>query len=184
VFDIESGAERLKISNHASWVSDVCYSPDGSRIATASRDKTAKVFDAENGSLLATYSEHNAPVRAVAFAPDGKSVISAAENRVHVWNAEDSKRLGELGGFGDEIYALELNRDKLLAGSADRTARLFTLADRKEVRAFTDNPAWVLSLAWHEPSRRVATGCFDGKVTIWNMDDGKIVQRFVAVPRD
>jgi WD40 repeat protein len=141
VFDIENGAERLKISNHASWVSDICYSPDGTQIATASRDKTAKVFDAEKGTLLATYSEHNAPVRAVVFAPDGKSVISAAENRSHIWNVGDSKRVGEFSGFGDEVFALALCGEKVLAGSADRTARLYALGDRKEIRAFTDNPA-------------------------------------------
>jgi WD40 repeat protein len=182
VFDIESGSERLKITNHASWVNDLCYSADGTRIATASRDKTAKLFDAEKGTLLATYSEHNAPVRAVAFAQDGKSVCSAGENRIHIWNSEDSRRVGELGGFGDEIYALAIRGDKVLAGSADRTTRLFNLGDRKEIHGFTDNPAWILSLAWHESTHRVAAGCFDGTVTIWNLDDGKLVQRFVAMP--
>jgi WD40 repeat protein len=184
VFDVESGMERLKISNHASWVSDVCFSPDGARLATASRDKTAKVFDAENGTLLTTYSGHNAPVRAIAFAPDGKAVISAAENRAHVWNVEDSKRIGELSGFGDEVHALALNGDNVLAGSADRTARLFTLTNHKEIRAFRDNPAWILSLVWHEGSHRVAIGCFDGTVTMWNVEDGKNMQRFVAMPLD
>jgi WD40 repeat protein len=183
VFEVESGMERLRISNHASWVSDVCFNSDGTRIATASRDKTAKVFDAESGALLATYSDHNAPVRAVAFAPDGKSVISAAENRTHVWNVEDSKRIGELAGFGEDIYSLAATGDTVIAASADRSARLFTISDRKELRAFADHPTWILSLARHEPSHVVATGCFDGTVTIWNTDNGNMVQRFVAVPR-
>jgi WD40 repeat protein len=99
-----------------------------------------------------------------------------------VWNAEDSKPVGDLSGFGDDIYALVIHGEKVFAGSADRTTRLFSLAERKEIHSLTDNPAWVLSLAWHEASHRVATGCFDGTVTIWNLDDGKILQRFVAVP--
>jgi WD40 repeat protein len=96
---------------------------------------------------------------------------------------EDSKRIGELAGFGEDIYSLAATGDTVIAASADRSARLFTISDRKELRAFADHPTWILSLARHEPSHVVATGCFDGTVTIWNTDNGNMVQRFVAVPR-
>ena len=122
VFDVPAGIERLKINNHADWVTDVRYSPDGKHIATASRDKTAKVFDAETGKLLATYSEHNAPVRAVAFAPDGKSVISAGGSRIHVWNVEDSKLVGEMTGFENDVNALLVAGDSV-AGRFRRSKR-------------------------------------------------------------
>jgi WD40 repeat protein len=182
VFDVSTGRERLKIANHADWVTDVCFSPDGKRIATASRDKTAKVFDAENGNLQATHSEHNAAVRAVAFAPDGKTVISAGGSRIRIWKVADSKLVGEITTFEDDIYALLARGDSVLAASADRTVRHFKLQDRTEVRTFAEHPSWVLSLAWHEASQRLATGCFDGTVTIWNLQNGARLNQFLAVP--
>jgi WD40 repeat protein len=182
VLDVSTGRERLKIANHADWVTDVCFSPDGKRIATASRDKTSKVFDAENGTLLSTHSEHNAPVRAVAFAPDGKTVISAGGSRIRIWNVEDSKLVGEIAAFEDDIHALLVRGDSVLAGSADRTVRNFKLQDRTVIRTFTEHPSWVLSLAWHDASHRIATGCFDGTVTVWDLKKGAQLKQYNAVP--
>jgi WD40 repeat protein len=182
VFDVATGAERFKINSHADWVTDICYSPDGKYIATASRDKTAKVFDADSGSLLTTHSEHNGPVRAVAFAPDGKSVASASGSRIRVWNVEDSTLLGEIGGFENDVYAVVVGGESILAGSADRTARQFKLADRTLVRTLTPHPAWVLSLAVHEPTHRLSAGCFDGTIAVWDLENGTLVKQFSAFP--
>ncbi len=182
VFDVPTGVERLKISNHADWVTAVCFSPDGKRIATASRDKTAKVFDAENGGLLATFSEHDAPVRAVAFSADGKSVVSAGGNRIRVWNVDDSKQVGEMAPFDNDIHTLSSNGEFVIAAAADRSVRHFKLSDRSLVRSLTEHAAPVVSLAWHEPSHLISAGCFDGTVTVWNLQDGTKVKQFIGVP--
>jgi hypothetical protein len=182
VFDVPTGVERLKISNHADWVTTVCFSPDGKRIATASRDKTAKVFDAENGGLLATFSEHNAPVRAVAFSADGKSVVSAGGNRIRVWNVDDSKQVGEMAPFDNDIHTLSSNGEFVIAAAADRSVRHFKLSDRSLVRSLNEHAAPVLSLAWYEPNHLISAGCFDGTVTVWNLQDGTKVKQFIGVP--
>jgi WD40 repeat protein len=182
VYDVGTSQQLLKVENHADWVTDLCYSTDGKRIATASRDKTAKVFDAESGELVATYSGHGQTVQAVAFYPDAQKVISAGGHRIRVWNIEDSKVMGEMSGFQSNVYALLTDAETLIAVAADRTARSFTLADRKLVRTWTDHPNWILSLAWHGPSQRMSTGCFDGAISLWNLEDDVLLQRFVAVP--
>jgi cytochrome c/WD40 domain-containing protein len=182
VFDVPTGVERLKINNHADWVTAVCFSPDGKRIATASRDKTAKVFDVETGGLLATYSEHNAPVRAVAFSPDGKIVISAGGNRIRIWNVDDSKQVGEMAGFDNDIHALVSSAESIIASAADRSVRQFKFTDRSLVRSLTEHPAPVVSLAWHVPSHLISSGCYDGTVTVWNLETGAKVTQFVSVP--
>jgi hypothetical protein len=182
VFDVATGAERLKINSHADWVTDIGYSPDGKYIATASRDKTAKVFDADSGNLLTTHSEHSGPVQAVAFAPDGKSAASASGSRIRVWNVEDSELLGEIGGFEHDVNAVLVGGESILAGSSDRTARQFKLSDRSHVRSFTPHSAWILSLAWHEPTHRLSAGCIDGTIAVWDMESGTLLKQFAAFP--
>ena len=68
--------------------------------------------------------------RAIAFAPDGKSVISAGGSRIRVWNVEDSKLVGEMAGFENDVYALLASGESVVAASADRSVRQFKLADR------------------------------------------------------
>jgi len=183
VFEASSGKELLKIENHSDWVMDVAWSHDGKRIATASRDKSSKVFEAESGELVASFSGHGAPVTSVAFLADGAQVISGgADKKIRIWKVEDASSVAEVGGFDDEINAIIEGDGQIIAASSDRHARQFKTEDRALLRALSDHPDWVLSLAKHQASQRFCTGCFDGTVTVWNLEDGSQINRFAAVP--
>jgi WD40 repeat protein len=181
VFDVKTGDLRVKINSHADWVTDVCFSSDGKQIATASRDKTAKVFDAVTGKLLTTYSEHKAPVRAVACTPDGKAVASAGGSKIHVWSVDDVKLQGEMTGFTNDVFALSVCGTSVVAASSDKSVRQFKLGDRAFIRSLPHQSS-VLSLASHEASHRISAGCFDGTVTVWDLENGAMVKQFMAVP--
>jgi WD40 repeat protein len=67
-------------------VSAVAWSPDGKRIASASREM--QVWNAVNGRKIITYQGHSNSVYAVAWSPDGKHIASAsADKTVQVWEA-------------------------------------------------------------------------------------------------
>ena len=55
----------------------VAFSPDGKRLASASRDGTVKVWDAATGQEIRTLKGHTGFVTSVAFSPDGKRLASA-----------------------------------------------------------------------------------------------------------
>jgi WD40 repeat protein len=50
------------------------------------------------------------------------------------------------------------------------------------IRTLAPHPAWVVSLAWHPASHRVAAGSFDGMVTVWDLENGAMVKQFLAIP--
>ncbi len=79
------------IEQHADWVTDLAFSPDGRHLATASRDKTCRVFDANTGATESAYVEqHSDAVFAIAWSADGKQIYSAGRDRkVHYWTAAD-----------------------------------------------------------------------------------------------
>ena len=54
----------------------MAFSPDGTRVATASNDGTARIFDAITGAELSRL-DHGSAVNAVAFSPDNTRVATA-----------------------------------------------------------------------------------------------------------
>lgn len=183
IYDVASGAQERLIEDHADWVMAIAWNHDGTRLASASRDKTSKLFDAATGDSLATYPGHGEPVFGAAFSPDGAAVFTAGGNRmVHVWNPADGNKIAEIGGYGGEVYKLVIRQGFVFSCSADKTARQNQVADRAQVRSFEGHADYVFSLDYNEPTKRLATGSFDGEVRVWNVDDGATVVTFKAAP--
>lgn len=182
VFEIASGKELATITSHSDWVMDIAWNADGSKLASASRDKTAKVFDMASGELLVTYSGHAQPVKGVAFHPEGNDVFSSGgDNKIHRWSIAEGKKAAEVG-FGGEVFKLERAGDFLLAASADKTTRQFKAADQSQVRSYAGHADWALAVAFHGGTNRIASGCFDGQVRVWNAESGEQVTAFFAAP--
>jgi WD40 repeat protein len=186
---------RLRIDNHSGWVMALAFSPDLRFLASASRDRSAKIFEIKTGEPISTYGGHGAPVLGVAFRADGKQVFSSGRGgKIHVWKSGladiDGKRFGaekvaEIAGLGREVYKLVLHGDLVFSVSADGKARVHQATDRRLVREFAVDTGsdWLQSLAFHPPSGRLATGVHDGTVRVWDTKTGKLLKAFTASPR-
>ncbi len=61
----EESAKPGNFTGHSDWITGCAWSPDGTRIVSASEDKTLRIWDADTGSLLSTHyhlPEHNSAV--------------------------------------------------------------------------------------------------------------------------
>ncbi len=63
---------------HTAGVLSVASSPDGTRIASGSEDKTVKVWDGRTGALLHDLKGYPAGVFNVAFSPDGTRLLTCS----------------------------------------------------------------------------------------------------------
>jgi hypothetical protein len=64
------GAERLSLRGHDDLVRGAAFSPDGTRIVTASDDRTARIWDAATGAEITALRGHEDGVYSIAFSPN------------------------------------------------------------------------------------------------------------------
>lgn len=192
VYDTEDFSSHLRVDNHANWVMALAWSPDGRYLASASLDRTAKLFDLKTGDVISTYGGHGAPVLGVAWRADGKQVFSTGrDKKIHVWESGladiegkrfGAKKVAEIGGFGERVFRILIHGNMLLSPSADGRARVHEVGSRKLVRTLPDHGDWVLCVAHHAASGRLATGSHDGTVRLWDAKAGKLLKQFRAAP--
>jgi WD40 repeat protein len=66
----------------------VAFSPDGTTLATASDDHTARLWNAHTGHPIATLTAHTDTVTAVAFSPDSTTLATTSDDHTaRLWNA-------------------------------------------------------------------------------------------------
>jgi serine/threonine protein kinase len=70
--------EHLTLLGHRAGLQAVAFAPDGRRLVTGSRDRTARVWDAISGQELLCLQGHRNDVAAVAFAPNGQWLVTPA----------------------------------------------------------------------------------------------------------
>jgi WD40 repeat protein len=88
----------------------VAISPDGSWLATASDDETARTWNAEGTprATLTGHTGHTGTVRAVAISPDGTWLATASDDRtVRIWKTD-----------GSSTSATAIRVDGILSGCA------------------------------------------------------------------
>lgn len=91
MWNLETGKTTKPVNGLKASVSRVAFSLDGTRLATASTDKVARVWDLESGKELATLSSPDR-VEVVAFSPGGEMLaVGSQDGSVRIWGLPAAK---------------------------------------------------------------------------------------------
>ena len=85
---------RHSLRGHESMILRIALSPDGSIIASSSKDGKVLLWDAASGRLLHTFN-HNLSVNCLSWSPNG-NVLASATDRIHLWDLNTGEKIGSL----------------------------------------------------------------------------------------
>ncbi|MHC2332850.1 nSTAND1 domain-containing NTPase [Bradyrhizobium sp. USDA 4454] len=169
---------QLALSGHAHSVTSAVFSPDGSRVLTASDDNTARLWDAKTGATLATLSGHTGIVHSAAFSRDGARIVTAsADNTARLWDGKTGAALAMLLGHTDSVVGAAFSPDglRIVTASHDHTARLWNGKTGEPLATLSGHSGPVRSAAFDPDGSRVVTASSDATARLWDGKTGKML---------
>jgi len=178
VRDAATGALLATYRRHQGLVHGLSWSPDGSRIASASADGTARIWTAlplpptgtQLEEALTVYRGHATPVSAIAYFPDGRRIASGDEDgHLQVWEQATGTLLATCRGHDDWVNVIACAPDgaHIVSASADRTVRVWEADSGRELSRYTGHRDDVWALALSPDGALVASGSLDRTVQVW-----------------
>ena len=111
-------------------ISEIAYSPDGTRLAVAG-SIGIWLYDVQTGQELDLFAGHTGSVTSVSFSPDGQTLASGSDDEtVRLWDVSSGRHIRTLTGHTVFVHSGSFSPDgnTLASGSSDGTVLLWELA--------------------------------------------------------
>ncbi|MFM8981039.1 MAG: WD40 repeat domain-containing protein, partial [Planctomycetia bacterium] len=173
VWNLKAGSAQY-LRGHGGEVQGVALSPDGSLVATSSKDKTVRLWTTKDLKPAQVFTVEGS-CSVLRFTADGKTLVVGLDETgvllsIDVASAVITRLEGHTGG----VMGMALASDgRLFTVARDRTLRAWDLAAGKPTGLKVDLPAEPFSVAvWDEGQRVLVTGR-EPVLRAFNVADGK-----------
>ena len=160
-------------------IQDVEFSRDGTRIVTASGDKTARVWDVRTGRLVSVFRGHGEDVWGATFSPDGELVSSSEGFGARVWNADTGRLVLTLPKVTSEAAPTFSPDGTRVLAIEDKTLRIHDLPSRRVLVELRVPALDVASASFSADGKYVVAG-YDDAVRIWDAVRGTEVETILG----
>ena len=165
--------ELFMPSGHTDVVNAVAFSPDGTKIVTASWDRTAKVWDAATLLELGTLEGHTDQVKTAVYSPDGKRILTTSrDGTAKLWDAETLREAAALKGHRKPVQSAVYSPDgkRILTASYDGTAKLWDAETARVLGTLEGHTGMLESAAFSPDGKRILTASRDGTAKLWDAE--------------
>jgi len=166
---------RLGFGGHEGPVTSAAFSPDGSRIVTASWDNTGRIWDAASGKQIAVLRGHEDRVNSAAFSPDGSLIVTASDDKTgRIWDAASGKQIAVLSD-ASRVASAAFSPDgsRIVTASLINTARIWDAASGSRIAVLNGHISSLTSAAFSPDGSRIVTASRDRTARIWDAASGR-----------
>jgi WD40 repeat protein len=177
VWDLNEHREERSLSGHEGIIWAVAFSPDATRLASASHDRTVRVWNlAQPGDPPLTMSGHGGPVQGVAFSLDGRRLASASvDHTVRIWEAATGQLLHTLSRHTEPVQSVAFSPDgrHLASAGEDRVVRIWNADKGLQEQVLRGHTQRIFQVAFSPDCWRLASASEDQTIKLWDVVGGR-----------
>ncbi|MEO1129532.1 MAG: serine/threonine-protein kinase [Planctomycetota bacterium] len=168
---------------HATWITRVRFSPDGSMIATTSDDGTVRLWDSIDAAPRAAIEVNSEGLFGLAWHPDSTMLAVAGDDgEVTIIDVAQGVIIEQRAISERSITTIAYAPDGsvLAIGDARGAVRLLESASLSEIGSIAAHRQQVFALAWHPDRPLVASASSGGTVKLHDVETGDLVGTVLA----
>jgi WD40 repeat protein len=178
VWNVRDGKLLKELKGHTESVDTVAFNPNGKVLASGSVDKSVRLWNIVTGTEIAKLGEHSDGVNWLAWGPHGLTLASAGNDGIiKIWDGASKTQLKSIAvkGSKDGVAQVEFAPDRkvLYACGPDKCLHVWDLGTATEISKLGPLSDAPVGLAVSPDGKRVATACFDGHLSMWDMQNGE-----------
>lgn len=177
-----SSACLLTLTGHTGDVNACAISASGTRIISASEDKTLKLWDATSGAEIAALIGHTHSVTTCEFSPDETRIMSLCSNiyygkydlTIRIWDSMSGLPITVLTGHTDRINDCCFSPDssRVVSASDDKTLKIWTSQTGELLATLIGHTERVACCAFSPAGDRILSGSNDSTLKLWDSATG------------
>jgi len=178
VWDVDTGKREWLLTGHRKHLVRALFSPDGTRVISASLDGTAILRETENFDEVSTISHWNAVYDAQFSADSARLVTVDQKGQVAVWDGKTADLISLLEGHTDRVNSGRFDptdNTRLVTGSDDTTAIVWDTTTGTALLTLKGHSGWVNEAIYSPDGKLIATASADGTARLWDAKTGREV---------
>jgi WD40 repeat protein len=173
IYDCATARPIREAQVHSRLIWNMAYSPDGTKLVTASSDNYAKILDVKTLQVLHDL-QHKAIVRDAVFSPDNTKVATVARDHTMViWDVKTGTRIKtfNLPGESPTEVGISSNGKLVAVGTLEGQVHIWNMDTWQEMPPLIGNVGAVFSISFNRSSNQIVASGTNGDISVYGIDD-------------
>ena len=184
--DTPANANSFKLSEPPTYakapvISALAFSPDGKNLAVSGYHEVL-IHSVDGSNIVARLLGESPRIESLAYSPNGKLLgvsggAPALFGEIQIWNTESNTLMRSIKGSIDSLYGISFSPDseKVAVGGADKSVRVFSVKDGKELMKFDNHSDWIFGTAFTVNGKRLLSGSRDRAMKLIEVSNSQFI---------
>jgi len=172
LFDVRTGAEKLRLSLPRDTVLAAAISPKETRLVLGGPDGLIHLYDLSTGEKLSKLEAHDDWILSLDISSDGNYIASGGrDGKLCIWDAATGENLHDLAAHEQGVHALCFRPDakSLATVGGEGRLKLWNIRQGKPTRNSKAHTGPAFAVTW-STNHSLATTGKDGILKLWKPD--------------